>query len=357
MDIIISVSLNSDIWEKELSKFHHSIFITPVWVKSVSGPLRIPVFFDFKLEGKTIAKIAGLTIQKHKLAPKILFFYSGISYLDSKKHFIEECKKKLVEYAENNNYSRIVLRSYDYNNYFLSKIKKFKIHNRYEYKIDLTADKEVILKRFNKSKRYRIRKAFKEGSKAYETTSGAYVEKLIKFLLNTQTIRKTKGYTNYSFFYMPYFDKQSLKYLLKNGHATIFYVKTHNKINCMRYILTSDKKAYALLIGTNSYGYKMGSPSFIQYQTAVMLKERGFTSLNLGGVPSGPSSSNLIQYKRSFGSVKFEMPEESTNYLNYPYKLLNPFLNIERVIPENKFTRIVKKIIRKFIKMFVTDYE
>jgi len=81
------------------------------------------------------------------------------------------------------------------------------------------------------------------------------------------------------------------------------------------------------------------------YFTIKKCKELGFESYNLGGVPDNAAKSGLIFFKTSLGAKKFSCTGGSTNYLNFPYKCLNPLLNMGRRIPESAVKRIIKKIV------------
>ena len=109
-----------------------------------------------------------------------------------------------------------------------------------------------------------------------QNTDGAkFVADLMSLLDETKSIRRSKGFEDYSYFYMPYFDKEVIYKLFQNKIARIFYVKKQNHILCVKLVTIHNKKACALLIGTNSEGYKLKAPAFIWFNTMKKLKEEG----------------------------------------------------------------------------------
>jgi len=343
----IELSEISDIceWESDLNRFAPSPFITPQWVEAVRNSTRIPVYLNFILNNETVGKIAGLKIEAACLRKRHLFFYSPPCIHDSIRGITGLIINKLVKYAVTNRFSRLIVRSYDSPSIFASDNNEFKITTDDEYIIDLTQSMEEIQKAFHcRSKRGKIRKAQKNGAVFCEGRSPDLIDKLILLLKETRSIRLSKGHEDYSYFYLPYMEESTLHKTFENGLARIFYVKIGDSISCIQFALTYGKRVYGVLLGTDRKGYKLGVSAFMDYSVIKKCKELGFESYNLGGVPDNASKSGMIFFKTSLGAKKFLCTGGSTNYLNFPYKCLNPLLNMGRRMPESAVKRIIKKI-------------
>ncbi|HDH05170.1 MAG TPA: GNAT family N-acetyltransferase [Nitrospirae bacterium] len=331
-------------WESDLNRFEPSPFITPQWLEAVRNPTRIPVYLNVRLANETVGKMAGLKIEASCFRKRHLFFYSPPCVHDSNREITGLIINELVKYAVTNRFNRLIVRSYDSPSVFASNNKEFEIITDDEYIIDLTQSMEEIQKGFHRrSSRLQVKKAQKNGAVFYEGRSPDLIDKLVLLLNKTRSIRLSKGYEDYSYFYLPYMEESTLHKTLENGLASIFYVKIGDSISCIIFALTYGKRAYAALIGTSSKGYQLGLPAFMNYFTMKRLKELGFESYNLGGVPDDSSKSKpgLIFFKTSLGAKRFSCMGGSTNYLKFPFKCLNPLLEMGRRMPESPVKKIV----------------
>ena len=345
MNIKVSEAADIKKWESGLAEFAYSIFITPQWLEAVKNPERIPVYLDFYLNEKIVGKTAGLKITRGGLRKQRLFLYAFPSLSVSGEKTIQHFVSKLIKYAADNRFNRLTIKSYDRPFVSNLNIKDFLVSDNDEYIIDLTQNMVEIQKGFNKLTMRKVKKAKKNGAVFYEGQSANLLDRLILLLDETKTIRLSKGYEKYSYFYIPFLDKTVLQKTLENGLAKTFYVKTNDTTNCVLLVLTHKGRAYNLLVGANSEAYKLGIPSFIHYSAVIRLKELGIESYNLGSIPDDSSESGLIFFKTSLGAKKISCTGGSTNYLLFPYNCLNSLLNAGRKIPENNFIRAIKKIV------------
>ena len=249
---------------------------------------------------------------------------------------------ELFCYAILKKFRRLVLRSYDYTMTYRIKNNTLKITDRYEYIINLLQSSEEIQNNFNRLLLRKVKLAIKSKAEFLEGDSMKMLDNLISLLEETKKTRLSKGYSKYSYFYIPYLDKIVLKKIISNKITSLYYVKVNDEINCITMVLTYGKNAYALLIGSNSSAYSMGIPYYIMYCLIKEFKEKQFNYFNLGGIPTDKSGKGLILFKKSLGTQEVLATHCSTNYLTSPHKLLNPLLNLGRKLPDNTITRIIK---------------
>ena len=108
-------------------------------------------------------------------------------------------------------------------------------------------------------------------------------------------------------------------------------------------VMIIGQRAYGLFIGVTSDGYRDGVPSFLDYSVMMLLKERNFEYFNFGGVPTDGTHSGLVSFKERLGAEGKKSIYGSTNFLLFPYTVLNPLINLARKMPDNKMIRYVKK--------------
>ena len=345
-----------NMWVKELNKFQYSIFITNNWLSAIAGSNETSIYFDFKKGERTVAKIGGLSIENRKNKPNILYFYSGIAFKSFNEKLIHSCYNQLIIFAKTHGYDKVIIKSYDYQEKFSSPITNLIVERiRWEYLVDLTLDENAIFSRFSKTMRRKIRNAGKYDSIIQESKSFEILKLLMEYLDITREIRISKGYSYYNIFPFRNFDEHSLQYFLKNGSATMFYVKTNNEIISIHFVLLSGQRSHLLLIGTTEKGYNLYAPVFLEFHSMLLLKNKGYSVYNLGGIPYHPSHKGLIQYKKSLGAYKQTLMDQETLFLQFPLKILNPLLLIIDHLPDNRLSKLFKKALRKVIKLFIID--
>ena len=203
MNIKVSEAADINKWESGLVEFEHSIFITPQWLESVKNSERIPVYLDFYLNEKIVGKIAGLKITCGGLRKQRLFFYAFPSLSVSDEETIQYSISKLIKYAADNRFNRLTIKSYDRPFVSNLNLKNFIISDNDEYIIDLTHSMEEIQKGCNRLTMRKVKKAKKNGAVFFEGQSPDLLDRLVFLLEETRTIRISKGYDNYSYFYIP----------------------------------------------------------------------------------------------------------------------------------------------------------
>jgi lipid II:glycine glycyltransferase (peptidoglycan interpeptide bridge formation enzyme) len=319
--------------------------MAPGWLESAANATRIPLYLNFCYGNETVGKAAGLIIESDRPWERHLFFYAFPALHDTNTQTIQLVIKKLIQYAAENGLSRLIVRSYDRPIVFQSDIPEFIVSNDHEYLIDLTPHLDEIQKRFNRLIRRKIKKAKENKAVFFEGQSPDLIDKLVMLMNTTKSVRMSKGYQKYSYFYLPYLDKNILHKALIKGAAKIFYVTLRDNINSILFVLTCKKRAYALLLGTDNDGYQLGIPAFLYFSAISRLKELGFESFSLGRVPNDSSEAGLVFFKESLGAEKVRCAGGSTNFLNFPYKYLNPLMYMGRRLPDSVLVRLIKRFL------------
>lgn len=337
MGLVVERLENSGNWDEEPGRYNGGLFMTSAWLKSISGSDRKPVFLRFIEDNKPVAVLGGLDFFINNGQDKQLFCYSGIIAGTNDPALIKRCKKALYQYALQNGYHRITIRSYDYQSCVDARVNQF-IENkkRSEYIIYLDKDKDSVINGFSKSIRQRARKAKKEGAVLRKSHSPELTETLLKIINETYNVRQSKGYGAFNIFYLPFMGRDEIERLVNDRYASFHYTERDNEILSISLDLTYQKKAYGLLMGTSSSGYKAGSPSFHYFELICMLKDEGYSYFNLGGRPRNARSKGMVEFKDRLGPDIVESVEENTNFLTFPLKLFNPLLRLKRVSGNTK---------------------
>ncbi len=329
-------------WKKDLNNFEFSIFIIPEWIECFADSMKAPVYFNFNKGNIVVGKIAGLIINYKDSGARKLFFFAGPAFPVAEKGIVSLLLSCLTDYAIRNKFKRLIVKSYDYKTSCKFIRNDLKTTDRCEYIIDLRKSIEEIQSNYRKLVLRKVKKSEKSNAEFVKGDSLELIDCLISLLEETKRIRLSKGYSNYSYFYIPYVNKITLNKIISNKITSLYYVKAENEITCISLILAYNKKAYAFLIGANTYAYKLGIPYFLMYRLINELKRNKFVYFNLGGIPADKSGKGLIFFKESLGAKKVIVTHCSTNYLTLPHMLLNPLLNIGRKLPDNAITRLIK---------------
>ena len=179
-----------------------------------------------------------------------------------------------------------------------------------------------------------VRAAERNGLTFHENSYPKIIDDLLFLLEETKSIRLSKSYEKYSYFYISWLDKEILCKLIKNRIARAFYVKKQDDILSVSLELVHNKKAYGLFIGTNQVGYKLKANTLLNFKVIETLKSEGVEHYNFGGVPDDTNSKGLIFYKTSFGANEHmctggytpHLQNPSLNYLTNVYlKWGDPF--------------------------------
>ncbi len=324
-------------WEKELSSFQGSIFMSSNWISVISNNERKPVYLRFIENEKPVALLGGIELLIKTGPARQLFFYSGIISDGEDATLIARCKAALYEYAQKTGYHRVTLRSYDCHSYLKTQVWQFKARERMEYVFYLDRDIKEVINCFDRDLKRRVRKSKKEGAVFRKSCSPELTETLFKLLEETYSSRQAKGYGSYNYLFLPFFGRNEIEQLIKKGDAAFYYVEKEEKILSIQLVIFHERKAYSALMGTSPNGYRDAAPSLLFYELALTLKEQGYSYLNIGGVPRSKQQKGLKKFKDSLGAEIVMSAEEQTNFISPPLSILNPFLDLKRYLSGLKF--------------------
>ncbi len=330
MNIIVQRVADPIGWDVDLDDYNGSLFLSSAWLSSLANGERMPVYLLFRHNDKTIAMLSGIDAPVRKSKRRQLFFYSALALKDKDIYQVQFCKQALYAYARAKGYVRISLKSYDQHSIQSHGSKLFKEFSRMEYLFDLGKGQEDVVKRFSPDFRRRARKAEREGVVFRQSYSTDLITPLFELLHTTLNTRRAKGYGNYTYLYLPFFNRKEMEALLRKKAATFFYVEHAQKILSIQFVIAFRKKAYGIFMGTGPEGYKTGTPSFLFHKGVEYLCQGDYQYYNLGGVQRRKSHKGLKKFKDSMGARVIESMEESTNFLHYPLRLLNPLMNLKR---------------------------
>jgi hypothetical protein len=351
-EVIIERLENPDYWDDALESFQGGIFMTTAWITAMSNNERRPVYLRFIKDDKPVAFLGGLDIYIKNGPGRQLFFYSGITSAIHYPSFISRCKIALYNYARNNGYQRISIRSYDYQSFVPARAMQFKVRReRMEYVFRLDRDNDSITNGFSRSVRQRASKARREGAILKKGHSPELVEKLFSLINETSDLRTSKGYGAYTYLFLPFFTRTEIERLVKEKHASIYYTELHGEILTIELFIEFKNKACGILMGTSQKGYKAGSPSFHYFELVRLLKDKGYSYYNVGGVPRSNKHKGLREFKGRLGAEVIASAEEVTNFMRPALSYLNPILDFKRFLRGIKF--LPGRIKRPF--MFFAD--
>jgi hypothetical protein len=180
------------------------------------------------------------------------------------------------------------------------------------------------------------KKALKEDISFTETWPEDPAGTMDILLGETLKVRTGKGYHAYNPFYLPYFNKEVFLELLKKNCLRIVTVRKGEAIQGMYIMLVDGIRAYGLLIGISEQGYSYGLSAYIHYVTIHRLKKEGYTYLNLGGISPDQTHKGLLEFKQSLGAAPVNNSFAETDFLVFPWSLLNPLMRLKRTRQEKK---------------------
>lgn len=347
MNYIIEKTTDLQNWDSRLKEYKGSVFLSSSFLESLKDDNKIPVYFKFKNENQTIAVIAGFERPVGVNGSKQLFFYSGIASSDDGSEVQKSCKQLLLDYAIENSYQRVIMKSYDYNNYVPARLPQYNEFRRAECVIDLIREIDEIHKGFTKNVRRLVKRARNLGGVFKQGRSKELFEKLFELLESTKEKRVEKGYGSYTLIPTPLLNRENMFGLLQDGVANLYYIEYQGEIVCMQYNIASRCRSYVLLMGTSPKGYKISAPSLLFYEVTMRYKDKGFVSYNMGGVPIGNEHDGVRKFKMTMGADLIESSEEFTDFLLPPLIKLNKVMKLKRWLNNLSIPwRIRKPLIR-----------
>ncbi|MBI9061395.1 MAG: hypothetical protein JEZ14_05370 [Marinilabiliaceae bacterium] len=336
--ITIIEVIDKESWQKDLDTYEHSVFITPQWIEAVKTNTCLPLYLDFYDSTNKIGKLSGLIINHPKSISRQLYCYSGIAIQNPIRALYNNCYSMLYTFSIRKKINRIVIGSYDQPFSLPIQTTQFFPTERTEFVINLT-ESIIFGSRFKRN----LKKNNASSSSIQKVNHPHTKSDLLSLLLETHAIRQQKKRTKYNPFYLPYWTISSLEKLTKSQNTDIFNTRSLHKVNAAELNIRTATSVFNLLRGADQFAYDNGLPARLGKFMIDYYKERNYKRFNLGGIPSGPDGENLAIFKKSMGAQAITVFGATTNYLIYPYKLLNPLLNLGRRFPDHTLIQFLKK--------------
>jgi hypothetical protein len=323
MDVSIIEEENYKKYNKILIKLRSSPFISPFFVESLLNKNSKPIFLKINSGSKTIGLISGLVIESSYSIPKkleilkYLLFYSGPSVANYEKSLIGKCISTLIEDGKRE-FCMIKFLPYDYPYQFFINNHNFHITRREEFIINLKSPISDIQQHMNKNIKSKINKSNRNNLEFDISKSKEKLWILSEQLDNVKEFRESRGYYHFVKYYLPYLSRNGIKCLLNSNIAKLFLIKKNEEILSIQLILVTGKKAYAILHGTNTKGYKLGANAYIFYRGAEYLKSIGVTNFNIGGY-STEGKEGMIFFKTGLGAERYFCYGGEINFLHRKY--------------------------------------
>ncbi|MBS2099093.1 hypothetical protein [Carboxylicivirga linearis] len=309
-------------WNVNFDEFNSSIFLHPDWIESLTSDTIHPIYFDFIDNDKTIGKLSGIT-NKNRFG-KILYCFAGIGVNDI-QHNLNRMYASLYHFCQKNLFNRIIISSYDQKTNHKLKVKWFYRTERREFIIPL----RETLNYSNQIKR-NVKKCQKHNPKFLRLKNYNNTSELFELINHTHRYRLKKQKTDYNPYYLPYLTKDSIKKLLKSRIIDVFITEYNGNTNCIELNLRHHNGVFNLLRGADKSAYHRGFPSGINQYMIQHYKKMNIDTINLGGIPTGIDGLSLARFKKGLGAKEVIQNGFTTNFIQFPYTLLNPILNLGR---------------------------
>ncbi len=340
-NILLKVYKSHEEWSHNLNEYNYSIFHCPEWINSMcTGNDLVPIFIDFIISKEIVGKTSGI-ISKSSYTGRLLYFYSGPALKTENLNLYLDITKALLTYSKDSKYSRLIIGSYGA--VYSPKITTNYFHsfNRKEFIVSLESNPD---KNYSRNFRRKIKKALQLSPEITDSKTDTGI--IESYLKSTLTYRKKHNKDKYSPLALPHLTYDVIKSLLDLSFAKTYSIETNLKAGGFLMTIENYPQASALLTGIDEELYEHGISAYLYNFVLELLYKNGFKQLNLGGIPVGAEGKALAQFKKSMGAEEITVYGATTNFLTYPYKLLNPIFNIVRKLPKNN-------AIVNFLKKFV----
>lgn len=277
------------------------------WLNAMaSAKMRRPIRLRFIEEGETVGYVGGLELLPgRKLInglDSVLLCYCGPAVLNNDSELISRCVGALIDYAREQGYNRLQLRSWGYPYQYRAPTEDFALVTRREFILDLRAPLSEVLGRMNCMIRRKIRSARNSGITYHETQSCERVKDLLALLESTRQARLAKGHQPYTPFYTPYLDAVAIEELLRSGFATLTYALMDEQVISAHLTLVGGNRAYYLCGGSDRLGYELNANSLLFHGEIQRFHEKGLQDYNLGGVQPDTGANGLVFFKEALGA-------------------------------------------------------
>jgi lipid II:glycine glycyltransferase (peptidoglycan interpeptide bridge formation enzyme) len=240
-----------------------------------------------------------------------------------KTEVMEKFKKDFANYCQKNNivtefirFNPIIQNHKDFANYI--KVDK---RNKTVY-IDLTKNKEILLKEMNKKTRNLIKKAQKNNIQISLSKKREDMKKF--FELYEKTMKKTNASQKY--FFPEKFFKNTYNYLGDN--ISLFTAKYKDKIIATSLFMHKGNSIHYHFSGSDKNYLNLSPNNLLLWYVALWAKKQGYKKFHLGGGLSNNPKDSLFHFKSGFSNTTRRFYTASLIHNNKSYKTLNILKNI-----------------------------
>jgi hypothetical protein len=314
-----------------------SVFNTADWLLSVGNDDCTSLFMHVFKDENIIGRAGGLVVKCKVFKDRLLYLYSYPS-LDTEDYDSFLCSMRA--YAKNNGIARIAIGSYDSPQIKLNAVNRFYLTKRHEFYIKLDNSEGVSYSRRFKNN---LKKSKKAEIRIVQSNRKESPELLLSFIKETHNERVKKKRKDYNPLYLPFLKHQTLISLVNTDLAKYYEIYIDEKLCGVSLNLEMNSRVVVFMYGLNCNGYSQGAAAFMFDYFIEEYKKRGVKYINLGGVPDGADGDNLSIFKESMGAEKVEVYGATTNFILFPYSILNPLLLFGRLIGKNHIVRKIKE--------------
>ena len=312
------VEVSRQEYDEFLTDYYYSLFLLSGVTEGIAFN-RKACYIHYVRNDEVVAKHSGVSITTSRLFGRQFYLYAGPALKYNEEELYNDCLEALLSFAKKKRFSKIVMFYYDQQYQWKCNVKGFKnsTHREFIRTFDPT-EKEA---EFNKSFKYNVRKAEKINPKFHEETSERILVKLHELLKSTWEIRNEKFDGKYWKYPYEYWNKEVVDKLFHLGMLRLFYLEVDGNIHCVRVSLEHDKRLYGLIIAADEFAYQNGLQHYLQHQLINILHEDAYKYYNVSLVSFGQNG--LAKYKESLGCEPKIIHGAYTQYLVFPYNILN----------------------------------
>lgn len=337
-------SITRDDYVSDLMLFRHSLFIRPEWIEPVCNGNKKPLYLNVYNGDALIGKIAGV-VRKRAFFSQDLYFYSEPALELYNQETLNACLQALIAYAKENRLVRLTFNYLDQQSSLVpDQGLDLKIKKTEEFVIELDGAYQSF--KPGNNFRNKLKKASRAQTEFHRATSTEMVDALVQFLTVTSNIRVSKKRHAYNVFTYKYVDKQVLKRFVAEGAGVFYYATNNGEVNYISLCYEAGDRAYELYNGTNSFGYSNGLTGWMVTKRSEHYQSLNYKYFNMGGIPHEKGDrANLAGFKIQSGCVSKKVYIAKTDFIVYPEKALNIFLNLGRLVPYNGFVRYLIRLV------------
>lgn len=329
-------------WELISTQNDMGLFLTQEWINSLAFGDDQIVYLKFVLDEKLVALIAGVLINNGRGKGKTLYFYSGPHLPLWSEEIFKACLDILYIYSKEKKYSRLFIKSFDYQAFGELDIDAYYRLPSSEYILKFDGRDFKLSSNFKRN----VKKANKSGAVYYTSKDTLVLDKMLSLIDNTHQKRVGKYGKQYDPMYMANLNRQSLNELLKSGLGVLNCVEIDGEIHTVMFTLEKDKKIYFLLMGSSSESYRNGLPSFLSFNITERAIESGVEYYNMGLVPDkSQGGEGVRRFKESQGALEFKSSSYYTLFLSFPWCMLNPLFRLSKSLPENNLFNFFRRLL------------